>query len=335
MCLYKLKSTKMKIIVPIKVCTVIKSLGNATRQKNALKIYTALYLRMNRANNNGYFSCPSTYLKKINSRYSEIVDAFIKAGIMKPFEKLKEDPNDIFNTIKKKYYHPDRGIAIKYKFLIDPTNGVAMEVDFENKRRYRWYDIISDSLEELGYEPRIKRDNFGGRVYHPLIKPYKTVLKDKGLWVIDAKASHPTLLWLVMKERGVRDESYFQIFEKGVYFYDYLIEELKLENKEAAKQLFSEWLNSRGFVSDTGIYKLFPEASHFIQQIKRIDYKDSAAFFHNREAKIWIDDLLQNIPVQFALPVHDSLIVKAEDACLVLEYCKEKYPEIDFDFREL
>jgi hypothetical protein len=325
----------MKIIVPDKVLTVINNLGNKTKRKSGLKIYTALYLRNNRKNKHGYFSCPANYLKKINSRYETIMAVFLKGGIIKYLENLKQDPTDIFNTIRTKDYSPNNGIAMKYKFLVDITSGIEMESDFENKRKYRWHDVLSNSLIELGYEPRIKRDNFGERVYHPLIKDYKTVLKNKGCWVIDAKASHPTLLWIMMKERKIRDENYFRIFETETYFYNYLIEELNLNDKEQAKHLFSEWLNSKGYVSNPGIYRLFPTATKFIKGLKQVDYKDSSSLFHYKEAKIWINDLLENIPTDFAIPVHDSLIIKAEDVNLVLGYCQEKYPDLKFKEKEL
>ena len=50
---------------------------------------------------------------------------------------------------------------------------------------------------------------------------------------------------------------------------------------------------------------------------------------------IWIDDLLQNIPVKFAIPIHDSFIIMKNDIHKVLQYCKDKYPEIKFDVKEL
>ena len=36
------------------------------------------------------------------------------------------------------------------------------------------------------------------------------------------------------------------------------------------------------------------------------------------------------MPVEFAIPIHDSFIVKENDADLVLEYCKGKYSDIVF-----
>ena len=73
-----------------------------------------------------------------------------------------------------------------------------------------------------------------------------------------------------------------------------------------------------------------PIASKFIKELKAKSYKNSAKFLQREEAKIWIDDLLNYLPVEFALPVHDCLIVKQKDCNEVLEYCIGKYPEIDF-----
>jgi hypothetical protein len=46
------------------------------------------------------------------------------------------------------------------------------------------------------------------------------------------------------------------------------------------------------------------------------------------ESKIWIDDILNNIPTDWALPVHDSVIVKEEDVDKVYNWIKGKYPNL-------
>jgi hypothetical protein len=43
-----------------------------------------------------------------------------------------------------------------------------------------------------------------------------------------------------------------------------------------------------------------------------------------------IDDLLNNVPVDFCLTVHDSLLVKKEDSDKVLEWCIKQRPDIRF-----
>jgi hypothetical protein len=138
-----------------------------------------------------------------------------------------------------------------------------------------------------------------------------------------------------MKEKNILDANYNNIFSNDEDFYNYLVLELGLENRQAAKDLFMFWVNSSGYVPDYNINRLFPVASAFIKKLKNRNYKNSSSFLQRHEARIWIDDLLENIPVNFALPVHDSLIVRREDLKEVLQYCKGKYPELRFSSKEL
>lgn len=325
----------MRITIPKEVITVIEGLGNKTKQKSGMKVYTALYQRSHRADKHGYFYVPSTYLEKVNYRYYTVIEKFIEGGIIKPKETIKPDPTDIFKSIKKATYSTFLGKCKQYKFLVDITQGATIDIDFSSGREFRWYEVIEYSLIQLGYEPKIIRDSFGHRVHHPVIPVYKTELINKGLAVIDARASQPTLLWLLMKERHVADTNYDFVFETNLDFYQYVCDQLQLTDRDAAKALFMFWVNSKGYVPDFGIHTLFPVASNFIKRLKAGNYKDSPAFLQRKEAEIWIDDLLQNIPVEFALPVHDSLIVKQEDLELVLAYCKEKYPDLKFETKLL
>jgi hypothetical protein len=217
---------------------------------------------------------------------------------------------------------------MKYRFLVDFTDATEVEVEMDNFRKYRWYQVIENSLKQLGYEVKISRDSFGQRVHHPVIPVYKTELKDRGFAVIDAVASQPKLVYLMMKNQGIVDDNFNEAFEKD--FYDYVVKKLDLDNRKMAKDLFMYWLNSSGYVPNYKIHLLFPIASKFIKSLKTKNYKDSSAYLQRQESKIWIDDLLNNIPVDFALPIHDSFIVKDKDGYEVLEYCKTRYPDVDF-----
>ena len=325
----------MKIILPEKIKNSINSLGNKTRKKNALKIYAALYGSNKRKNEKGYFSCPSTYLRKINARYHDIMERFIADGIIDFKKTMKIDPKDIFQSIVSKTYSSQLGYCMQYKFLIDISNGEDVEVDMSTNKKERWFELTANSLIELGYEPKITRDNFGRRVYYPLIQDYKTELKNKGLCIIDAKTSQPRLLWLIMKDRGIIDPNYHRIFSNNLDLYNYLATTLNLPNRDAGRDLFVNWLNGKGYVQDLRIEKIFPIATCFIRGLKKQFYKDSASFMQRAESKIWIDDLLENLPVEFALPVHDSLIIKEADYEKVMEYCQAKYPEIEFKRKEI
>lgn len=330
----------MKIIVPEQVSKSINSFKRKDVKENAIKIYTALYYREKRKNSQGYFDVPSTYIKSIVSDYKKYIDKFIEDGIIEYYSNplsinYSKESTDIFNPKLKKYYNKNLGISMKYKFLIDINVGIEYDMNVDNPNNKRWYNITQKSLIALAYDPTITRDTFGRRVHHKAIYTYKQDLHEKGYSVIDAKCSQPRLLYLTMVEKGIYDERYYNIFENGSDFYNYLVVNLLLKNRQEAKDLFMYWINADGYVPQTGIFQLFPNTSNFIKSLKTRSYKDAASYLQRVEAKIWIDDLLENIPTEFALSIHDSLVVMNKDVDKVLKYCKDKYPYIQFDVKEL
>jgi hypothetical protein len=325
----------MKIIVPQRVKASISKVGNKTIQRNAYKIYGALYKAHNRRNRIGYFDMPSSYLESINSRYNRIINQFIEDGIIEYFKRPTLGDN-IFQTVYKKYYNKSLNICMKYRFIIDINIGDEIELDMENPNNKRWWSLTKETLIKLGYDDiKIKRDDFGRRVWHSGIMDYKTYLHKKGLMVIDAKCSQPRLLYILMKERNIIDEEYNNIFHNGFDFYNQIVKKLNLKDRQEAKDLFMFWINSSGYVPKFHIHKLFPEVSSFIKGLKTKNYKDACSFLQREEAKIWVDDLLENLPVDFGFTIHDSLIVRDRDCDDVLLYCKKKYPQIEFDTKEL
>lgn len=299
---------------------------NKTVKNNALKIYAALYLMSKRKNKHGYFPVPSEYLKSINLRYFKIIDHFEKVGMIEPYTRAIQDSNDIFKTIHKKYYDVGRGVCMKYRFIIS-TDGESIDVDMITNKHFRWYDIIQKSLLECGFENiKIKRDTFGRRVHHSAIQNYKQDFK--GYWTIDAQSSQPRLLWLDMKEKGIIDQTYNDIFENDKDFYLEIQHKLNIKDRDEAKELFMFWVNSRGYVPNFNIHILFPIASKYIKDYKSGDYKSMASHLQRVESKIWIDDILNNVKVNFAIPIHDSLIVKDEDVENVYNWIRSKYPEL-------
>jgi len=322
----------MEIILNNKAKEVIETLGNKTARMAGLKIYTALYNKSKYKNGDGYFSVPSRYLIKVNRRYNKVINTFIEHNIIEYYKRIEYG---LFENREIKFYDSTNGICMKYRFLIDIEDGEKIEVDFKSPYKTKWFDRVKTSLEKLGYEPIIKRDGFGLRVWHSAIPTYKKDLVGKNLAVIDAKCSQPKLLYLLMKGKNVSDKNYMDIFENGRDFYNFIVKNLNLNNRQEAKDLFMFWVNSQGYVPNFRIHTLFPEASKFIKKLKSNAYKDSASFLQREEAKIWIDDLLENLPSDFGLPVHDSLIVRATEVEDICEWCRSKYPQIDFDIKYL
>lgn len=319
----------MLIEINDKIKEVINNMPyNKTAKKNAIKIYAGLILMSKRKNKFGYFPVPSEYLESINKRYNRTINYFIEKGIIKVYTRPVIDSNDVFKVVDKKYYDTKRHICMKYKFLIN-TDGPMVNVDMITNKCFRWYELIQNSLLEYGFEDiKITRDTFGRRVHHSAIRDYK---KDfVGYYTIDSISSQPRLLYLDMKEKGIVDEEYNNIFKNEKDFYREIEYKLELKDRDEAKELFMFWVNGNGYVPNFKIHQLFPSVSKYIKEYKKGDYKNMGSHLQRLESKIWIDDLLNNIPADWALPIHDSLLVKEEDVDNVLNYCKIKYPELRF-----
>jgi len=327
----------MVIDINKKTLEVINSVSNRKDVKmGALKIYCALFLMRMRRNKFGYFPVPSEYMRKINSRYMRIIQHFIDNKIIKRYER-QELVDNLFEPKHKKFYDVNKGICIKYKFLIDIDKAqFTINVPMKSERTYRWYSIIYSSLLEYGIEGSIKRDTYGRRVHHKALYNYREIFH--GLWSIDSICSQPRLLFNEMKRRKIVDKNYFDIFENDLDFYDYLIEKVNLIDRDDAKSLFMSWAFGTGYSGDRikhGVHmnnmnSLFRKVASFLKEIKELNYKDAGSYLQRIESKIWIDDLLNNLPVEFGVPIHDSLIVKEKDVDIVLEYCKQKYPDLRF-----
>jgi hypothetical protein len=261
------------------------------------------------------------------------MDYFVENKIIDFYKKAYSDENDIFNTIYRKSYNVEKGICAKYKFLINVETGDEIEVDMTTNKTNRWYEIIENSLIESGFEVKITRDSFGRRVHHSAIRDYKRDFL--GYYTIDSISSQPRLLYLYLKEHGVVDEKFNSIFEMEKDFYLETANSLNFEGsnsekRKEAKELFLFWINGNGYVPTYEIHYLYPEVSKFLKNYKKGNYKSVGSLLQRIESKIWIDDILNNIPCDWALPIHDCVVVKAEDADRVLQYAISKYSQLRF-----
>jgi len=306
---------------------------NLTVKRNALKIYAALLTKKHLKNSLGYFPVSSAYLASINKRYYKIMEYFIEKKLIDYYKKAYTDENDIFNTVYRKAYNKELGITAKYRFLVNVEAGDEINVDMTTNRTYRWYEIVERSLEETTFPIKIKRDSYGRRVHHPAIMDYKTDFK--GYYTIDAVCSQPRLLYNHLKEKEIVDSEYNRIFENDLDFYVEVADKLNFEGTKGdkraqAKELFMHWINGHGYVPNFEIHTLFKNVSFYLKGIKRGNYKNGGSLLQRIESKIWIDGILNDIPCDFALPIHDCVIVKEQDANTVLDFCTHKYPNIRF-----
>jgi hypothetical protein len=333
----------MKIKVTAKIEESINSFKNKTARESALQVYAALYSKRRYTVTDGYFPVPATYLKSYNSRYAFYIRKFISDGIIKYFERVEQGIGDMPDKTFKSY-DTTKGECMRYKFLVDIDQGKEIEIQSTSYVDSQWYKLTKSSLIEMEYDPiKIKRDGFGLRVWHNATHTYKKDLKNKNLVVIDAKCSQPRLLYNLMKEAGQTDVTYFDLFENtdAIDFYDFLITHFNIThsdydtNRKKSKKLFTQWIFGKGYTGKYNFYELFPVASAFVATLKKNGYKKAASFMQRKESKIWIDDIMNNIEVDFAIPIHDSIIVKADDADLALGWCIEQHPEIVFTMKEL
>ena len=342
----------MKTIIIPKEIEYLLSLEKRKDSKNRIiKIYEALLYKKNEKN--GYFDCSSSYLEKINSRYYKVINKFIEYKIIEYYSKNNEEIWDdifLYKERRKKYYNTENGQCVKYKFLIDISKGKEYKIDLNIDSLYdneKWYQKTRYSLLQLGFTPDellIKRDNFSRRLHTNITghiveaKSYKSLMSGGNYYAVDSKTSQPRLLWLKLKEIGLQDKNLNYIFDNNIDFYEYLLEKMpNLDGRVGAKELFASWTNGTGYLDEdkTPIRNIFPITNTFINNFKTSSYKNICRYLQYTEATIFIDDLLENIPLEFALTVHDSILVKKEDAELALKWCKERKPELRFELQEI
>lgn len=338
---------RKEITIPQEIQYLIDIQKNKLTKERVIKVYDALLFK--KRNNTGYFDVPSSYLEKINKRYYIVMKLFIEYGIID--YKRSEYNMGGGNIEYKKSYNVDSSQCMKYKFLIDITKGDTKTIDIDIDNVYkgsRWYNITKKSLIELGLEPRIVRDNFSRRLHTNItgdmklkrgeveVRSYKDYCK--GFYSIDAVTSQPRLLHNILVDRELSDEKLDHIFNNDLDFYRYLEDNIDgILGRDMAKDAFTQWVNGTGYLDEDyqEINTLFPVATMFIRNYKSNGYKSVCRLLQHKESKIWIDDLLNKIPTEFGLTVHDSLIVKKEDVDIVLEYCKNKYPNMKFKSEEI
>ena len=335
------------MIIPKELDYVLSLQKRKDARERILRVYDALIFK--KGNTNGYFQCPSAYLLKVSPRYFKVTKLLLDHKII-DYLSYNEEQIDIFTTRRKKYYDSERGRCIKYKFLIDVETGRECDIELDYQTLYdneKWYSKTRKSLLDIGFgseEITIKRDNFSRRLHTNITGQigdggsYKDLLSGGDYWTIDAKTCQPRLLWLHLKEVGLEDKNLNWVFDNDLDFYDYIKDKLNnVIDRDDAKDVFVSWMNGSGYmdIEKAKIRDLFPTANFFAKGYKKEDYKNICRLLQYKEAKIFIDGILNDIPIDFCLTVHDSIIIKKEDVESALEWCQTRYPEIKFEASEI
>ena len=343
------------MIIPKEIDYLLQKEKRKDAKLRILKIYNALVYK--KGKNKNYFDCPSSYLIKSSPRYNKVIKLFIDNGIIEYYSNKEVDVigNDLFQPIttrRKKYYNTENGHCVKYKFIIDITKGYEYNLDMDYKSLYdneNWYHKTKYSLLQLGFpieQIKISRDNFSRRLHTNVTgfiegyDSYRNLLSGGEYYAIDSKTSQPRLLWLKMKDMGLQDDNLNKIFDNDLDFYDFIIDRIpalqngtREDRRLEAKELFASWVNGTGYLEEdrVEIRNIFPVANMLIKNYKTLSYKNICKYLQYTESSIFIDDLLNNVPVDFCLTIHDSLIVKKEDSQKVLEWCIDRKPELKFE----
>lgn len=337
------------MIIPKKLDYILNLQKRKDSRQRIIKVYNALlYKKGKRAK---WFDVPSSYLEKVSPRYYKVIQLLIDYKIIEFLSKGNEYKyNDIFSSelYQKKFYAPKQ--CMKYRFLINIEEGDNREVDLDFSNLYdseKWYIKTKYSLDKIGIKQediRIKRDSFSRRLHTnitgliPDAISYRNMLSGGEYYTIDSKTSQPRLLWITMKEIGFNDKNLNEIFENDLDFYDYIIQRIPaISTRDEAKELFTSWVNGNGYVEiDKAIIRdIFPVANTYMRNYKTDSYINICRLLQYKEATIFVDDLLNNCPVEFCLSIHDCLVVKKEDVNKVLEYCKASHPELVYVAEEI
>jgi hypothetical protein len=358
---------KILTIIPPELEQVLKSIKHKKKLYSLIAIYNGFLFKHNKSNKEGrneYFDVPSNYLEKIRSKPAEYRDILVKNNIIEYYTKNEkryyEDPSDIFSdeiVKRKKYYNTNTGQCMKYRFLINTSIGKEIEIDIKTEYDERsFYKITKKSLEYLSLEPRIILDSFSRRLHTNItnnigikisdddnINSYKELFKlyNEKYCSIDAIQCQPRLLYNFLKENNIDIDIEFEEVILKNNFYEYLKDELNLIERDLSKKEFVKWLNGEVFHSSEKIKSLFPKVNNFITGYKQNNgYKSLSKKLQIIESNIFIHDILNNIEndlnIDFCLSVHDSLIIKYNDLEKVYDYCYKKYGnKLDFKIDKL
>ena len=286
----------------------------------------------------GVIELQKNYLKGKNSRIYSLnqdilngninrfrnTDKFLLKKYINRYYQFEIDKNDLIDkSIKDKLILDLYSVKIQYdKSIFYLEHLKNDDISIYNRNRY---SVDSINEEHIFYH----FDHFGRM--HSNYTILKTFIRKNCLLIdgeetceIDISNSQPLFLSKLLKESHwvKKDElELFSILVRNGNYYQYLIDNLNLENKSEAKEMTYKVLfgkNHNNSKWDNFFKLLFPTIHHFIKLYKKEhnDYKVLAYTLQRMESKLIFGDVIKTImivnPDIKIITVHDSIIVQTK-----------------------
>lgn len=263
-------------------------------------------------------------------------------------EQIDRDVVNVIFKGKKKYWMK-RDEAIKAatescKVLVQDKSMfyVMHPMEFILKKKTAMFQAYMDAINKLvdGHFYG-KRNSTNNRLDSNITNLAKVltneVCRQNNLVQIDLCNSQFAIFSYLFKDLEINED--FRVFrEKAIAgtLYEYIAEEMQLENRHLAKTMMFELMFSKeDFKSERKekLRNLFPSVVEAVDNYKRMNgYKEFSILLQKTESQIFIDGLWSRVKGKkiLCLSKHDSLIVRKEDEQDVLKLVKTYFESINF-----
>lgn len=259
----------------------------------------------------------------------------------------RESFNVSFGTDKKYWMFKDKAIEKSIelcKTLIEDDSKyyILDEYEFILRKKTAMLQAYQDAINKLANKKFYgKRNSTNNRLDTNLTNMAKVLTNeicgDNKLVQFDLCNSQFAILSdLLNKELSSPD---FKIFQEQSYagtLYEYIMQELCIDNRyEAKKMMFELMFSKEGLTSElkSKLRTVFPTVVKTVDEYKKINgYKTFSIMLQKRESEIFIDGLWKTLKKKkvFCTPKHDCLIVREVDADKVEDVIKNYFKKIEF-----
>ena len=275
-----------------------------------------------------YRNTDRVLLKKWNNAISNI-------------ESSDVEKNSILPEVKRKLIEDLYHIQIDYEKSIFFLDSTMQKSDIYNKNKYS-VDAISEKHIFYHFDA-YGRMHTNFTILKSFIRKNCLLIEGDEVCELDIKNSQPLFLTKLMLDEGLPEINLdeFELFKEltiSGQFYQYLIENSQLKNKQEAKDLVYKVLFGKNYKNKSDlIFKgLFPTVYNFIKiyKSKAKDYRKLSHRLQKDESNLIFNKIIKNImyiwPEVKIITVHDSIIFQRKYKSLVEEIFNNKLKQ-EFD----